>query len=275
VWEAGETDNTARVWNIETKEEILRLEGHSSNVWSAAFNPVEGRIATASADKTVKIWARENGEILKVLKGHEGFVMAALPRRRTLATRGRDETIRFWIGGSKELHVLSRHSAPVAALAFTPDGTRLLSASWDQTAKVWDVKTGQELRTLAGHTGDLETVAISPDSRYAATGGKDNTIRFWDLESEEGLPRVFESPGSVSSLVFSPDGKRLFSGCGDKLLVWDIQSGKSHPDDSHAFVVPSPYSQRSVYDREFDQNRHPLARLSLLEESMSNTRPIA
>jgi len=230
VWEEGESDNTARVWNVETREELLQLDGHSSNVWSAAFHPREDRIATASADKTVKIWNRLNGEILKVLKGHEGFVLgcAFSPDGELLATCGRDETIRFWEWREgKELHVLSRHNGPVSAIAFTPDGTRLLSASWDQTAKIWDVKSGQELRTLAGHTSALETVAVSPDGRYIATGGKDNTIRYWDLESEEELPRVFEAPCSVASVVSSPDGKRLFSGCGDKTAkVWDIQTGK-------------------------------------------------
>jgi WD40 repeat protein len=78
------------------------------------------------------------------------------------------------------IHTLTGHSSDVTSLAFSPDGRRLATASFDRTVKVWDMQTGQEVFTLIGHTAGVAAVAFSPDGNQIVSGGIDNSARVWN-----------------------------------------------------------------------------------------------
>ncbi|MHC4727491.1 MAG: WD40 repeat domain-containing protein [Planctomycetota bacterium] len=67
-------------------------------------------------------------------------------------------------------------------MAFSPDGTRVLTGSEDETARLWEAETGQEIRTFRGHTSYVWSVAFSPDGTRVLTGSPDGTARIWQLE---------------------------------------------------------------------------------------------
>ncbi len=77
--------------------------------------------------------------------------------------------------GGPLIRTLSGHSGSVNAVAVTPDGTRAISASDDQTCKVWDLTTGQELQTLSGHSDSVEAVAVTPDGTRGISASRDET----------------------------------------------------------------------------------------------------
>jgi WD40 repeat protein len=136
---------------------------------------------------------------------------------------------------------LKGHIWNVSAIAFSADGQTLISGSFDQTIRIWDIKTRKIKATLNGHDGGVNAVAISPDSKILVSAGgaaqtdTDKNIKVWDLEkkSKKGkniFPLLRSLAGhnqGITSLVFTPDGKTLISSSYDKTIqIWDVSSGK-------------------------------------------------
>ena len=115
----------------------------------------------------------------------------------------------------------------VWSVAFSPDGQRLASGSWDKTVKIWDSATGKELFSLKGHAGPVRSVAFSPDGQRLASASADQTVKIWDSATGKELFALKGHAGMVTSVAFSPDGQRLASGSTDKTVrIWDSVTGK-------------------------------------------------
>ncbi|MFH1725596.1 MAG: caspase family protein [Elusimicrobiota bacterium] len=115
----------------------------------------------------------------------------------------------------------------VTAVAFSPDGARILTAS-DGTLHLWDAKTGKQLHSWRGHAGMVRSVAFSPDGRKALSGGDDKVVKLWDLGAGGRGVEFRGHLSPVKSVAFSPDGKRFISGSADKTVrIWDVASGET------------------------------------------------
>ena len=118
------------------------------------------------------------------------------------------------------------HTDSVISVAFSPDGTRIVSGSHDNTIKIWDAKTGAEVITLKGHTAYVESVAFSPDGMRVASGSWDKKIKIWDAKTGAEVITLKGHSGVVKSVAFSPDGMRVASGSSDKTIkIWDAKTG--------------------------------------------------
>lgn len=139
------------------------------------------------------------------------------------------------------------HDAPVHAVAVTPDGERVLTASGDGTVRVWSARDGKIQRTLSGHKAAVKTVAVSSNGRFAATGGEDTTIRLWNLETGR-VERILRGHfDTVTGLAFSPEGQRLVSaGLDEAVMLWDVETGEvlrmfaDAPEEDGEFVPLQP-----------------------------------
>ncbi len=126
-----------------------------------------------------------------------------------------------------ELQTLRGHARNVVRVAFSPDGGRVATGSFDRTAKVWDANTGKELLTLRGHSAPVWWVAFSPDGQKLVTGSFDQTAKVWDAASGEGLLTLKGHSGPVASVAFSPDGHRVATASADQTVrLWDAATGE-------------------------------------------------
>ena len=119
------------------------------------------------------------------------------------------------------------HFNTIRGVAIAPDGKTVATASYDETIKLWNLKTGKELQMLTGHSRDVECVAISPDGQILASGSDDNTIKLWNLQTGKELTTLAGHSGWVRSLAITPDGKTLVSGSDDKTIaLWNLETGE-------------------------------------------------
>ena len=139
-----------------------------------------------------------------------------------------------------QMAVLSGHTNLVHSLTFSSDGRSLVSGSYDQTVKFWDVQTGGVVQTFYGHTDWVYSVSISVDCTRIALGSGDHTIRLWDIQTGECLCTI-QRQQDVFCVSFSPlNPQHIFSVSDDKICEWDTDGYQipSTYDGSHIIFSP-------------------------------------
>ncbi|GJH18434.1 TIR domain-containing protein [Caballeronia novacaledonica] len=110
---------------------------------------------------------------------------------------------------------------------FSPDGNRVITASWDNTARIWDVRTRRELSELKGHQGRVFNAVFSPDGKRIVTTSEDKTARIWDAATGRELYKLAKQEKTVLGAAFSPNGKLIVTTSFDNTMrIWDADTGQ-------------------------------------------------
>ena len=142
-----------------------------------------------------------------------------------------DTFARIWTLGqdmSRSPLTLSGHEGLVKTAVFDSTGARVLTASFDCTAKIWDATTGARLLTLTPHPAAVNAATFSPDGKRVATACLDGSVLLWDA-TKIGKPHRFAAHTGkrANSVAFSPDGSRLLTTGDDHTAkIWDVKKGE-------------------------------------------------
>jgi WD40 repeat protein len=213
----GSYDGSVRLWDLERPRLDIPLEGHGRQINSVQFDRNGERIVTGGNDGTVRIWSADEGTSLGVYDGAAGNINFVVfgPSGRHLAVAKMTKDVELWDLETGELRYLRGHEDLVSDIAFDRAGERLASASYDGTARIWDVASGRELQVLRGHTIGISRVEFGAEhGAEVVTASDDETVRRWDPSTGE-LLATLPGTGNVRSLVRSPDGRTLAAGTED------------------------------------------------------------
>jgi WD40 repeat protein len=223
-------DRLVRFWDPDTATLVRTLPGATGSITTLISQPADSSVMIGCSDGRVLIWNVATGERLAESTGEPFHQLDLIPGTGRILVAHTDQRIRERDPATGTVsRTLAGHTAPVVTgVAFSPDGTRLLSGGLEADIRVWDRTTGDEVRSLAGHGGGTANVEFSPDGRriLSTRGAPRPAAQLWDAQSGR-LEREFTwDTGWPTWATFSPDGTRIATAAQNPtILVWDVASG--------------------------------------------------
>ena len=204
----GSYDKLVKLWDAATGKELRTLKEHSDAIYSVSFLPGGKQLVSGAGDRTLKVWDVPSGRRLVTISDalDAVYAVAVHPSGSKLAAAGADRMIRTWAwtGDAASnagpvatlLKSAFAHADAVLGLAYSPDGTALVSAGADRTIKIWDASTLGEKRLLEPQPDWVLGLALSGDGRWLAAGRYDGTLGLYSLDNGgAGEQFVVPAPG--------------------------------------------------------------------------------
>ncbi len=226
----------------------------TGEIWCSdmAYSPDGGLLVTTGLDGTAVVWDAETGARLLTLVGHEGPVIGVAfhPQGSHVATAGADGMAALWpvadlladgkVESDAPVVTFAGHEGNVVDVTFSADGALLATAGRDDTARVWDVATGETVLSLTGHERSVRDVVFTANGNFLITGSSDTTVRIWDLATGVETAVLVGHERNVFDVALSPDEALLASASSDGTVkLWDLlwEEGTVSTDEPRTIVA--------------------------------------
>jgi WD40 repeat protein len=228
---SGAMDNHIKVWDANSGEQIMILEGHETIKGQAGIVSVDlsadgSRIVSIDRKGMIKVWVADSGEELLTIntilgKGAYGRSVAISPDGKRIIAGRYSKRVNEWDAATGEkLRTFRMQDQSVHGVEYSPDGKQIAMGFINGMIKIVDTETEKEMMLIDGKYGSL---AFSPDGKRLVTGGEDQLVRVWDIDTGKELTRLVGHPSEVTDVMFSPDGQRIASSGvrGTSTRIWD------------------------------------------------------
>jgi len=226
-------DETIRIWDVVTGNELRKLTGHSGWIYGCIHSPDSKTVASCADDQTIRVWDLNTGAEIRKFAKHWGPVSSVCysPHGDKLASVSSDKTLRLWdVQYGKELGMIEAGTGWLYSCDFSPCGKAVACTSEDKVSRIYSVSSRQELARMHGHTASVACGRFDPSGKYYATCSEDKTVRLYDLTCALHSSKTRLTPAHVSAIAhvaYSDDGMFAVSGSRDgDVLIWAVGAGQ-------------------------------------------------
>jgi Prp8 binding protein len=226
----GSADKSVCSWDVEVGRVVRKYRGHTAVVQDVAC-PKKTRelIGSVGDDGSLRVWEQRSKEELKVYQTKYPITSVSFSLNgEKLYTGGIDNDIHVYkLGEDKQEDTIEGHQDTISSLSISHDGSYLLSNSFDETLRVWDIRPGvargrRLAKTMSGHSQGTDKTLIrgcwSRDGLYVACGSTDKCVYVWDTATRNIVQRLGGHVGTVTQVDFGKDNL-LVSASNDKTLI--------------------------------------------------------
>ena len=298
-------DNSVKIWDSNTGTLLLNGNKSSQKIYTAQFSPDGNKIAAVFDDDKSALWNASNGSLISNLKvppivvpeivyDNTGPPLPPPPPPLVRILYSDRETFELFSPDSKKVITFNNnnmkvwntdsgnfitsfsvtsaeHNQYINSSQFSSNSKTILTASTDNTAKIWDANTGNLIVTFTGHIKEVNMAQFSPDNKKVVTISEDNTTKIWDSRTGNLITDLRGQTGNsrFSFAKFSPNGKTIITfSNGQKVLTWDANTGilvaelKGHTSnviwaefskDGKKIITTSSDQTAKVWDAETNQ----------------------
>ncbi|MCR5036683.1 MAG: TIR domain-containing protein [Bacteroidales bacterium] len=206
---SASNDGTARVWDVETGEELQVFE-HRKGVDHASFSPDGKRVVTACQDKNLWQWDTDTGDLIYPLEGHTDRVGCAVynPAGKWILSSSWDGTVRIWDANTGDIIRSLSCDTPLFSASFSPDGKLIVAGSWSHSVRVWDAESGMEFADLVGFNNRNYNASFGPDGKTIMSSSDDGIIRIWNYPPLQDL--IDQTRERFKDRPLTPEERRMY-----------------------------------------------------------------
>ncbi|OMJ26814.1 putative WD repeat-containing protein [Smittium culicis] len=231
---SGSSDNTIKIWNVETSKIVCTLNGHTSRIWDLCVDKSGSTLFSASGDKTVKIWDIRDintPTLVHTISESKGDVYSLNlhPLESHLVMGGYDKTVKLYdLVVGRVVQTFDDHELSVSSALINPLGNLMISGSKDHTVKFWDIMSGTVVNRIKNHLGEVTSISLNSSSTQILTSAKDNSNRLWDLRTLKPLCKYKGHQNTSKNFIRSNfmNNSLIVGGSEDgKVYIWNKDTG--------------------------------------------------